>query len=137
MTVKWWGGWIESEKRETIMKFLLNELQQDETSFSETHSPFRSANRRVSSEEREDPLTSSAFLAAISLQRTTMQSVSTSVSNAIDGFPQQIVIQATSGLNQLLLQTNLANYSTFPVAGSDSIINSTSTRGVENVLEQY
>ena len=33
MAVKWWGGWAESEKLETIMKCLLNELQLDETSF--------------------------------------------------------------------------------------------------------
>ena len=65
-----------------------------------------------------------------------MKSVSTLVSNAINGMQQQIEIQATSGLHYPFLQTNLANCSTFPVTGGDEMISSASTRGVENALEQ-
>ena len=58
------------------------------------------------------------------------------MSNDINGMRYQILIQATSDLNYPLMQTDLANYSAFPVAGSDVIFNSASTRGVENPLEK-
>ena len=61
MACKWWGGWSESEKVETMLKHLLNELHADETSLRDIHSSFREANKRLSSEYREDPLTNSDF----------------------------------------------------------------------------
>ena len=52
MAFKWWICCSESEKAETKLKLLLNELHVDERSFAGVHSPFREANKWLSSEER-------------------------------------------------------------------------------------
>ena len=93
VAVKWWVGWAESEKIEIIMKCLLNELCADETLFSDMHLPFREANERLSSEQREDPLTSSVFLSSITkIQASLMQSLVTAVTTALSGMQSQISI---------------------------------------------
>ena len=122
------GGREESERVETIMKHLLNELHAIETSFSDMHSPFREANKRLSSEQREDPLTSSIFLSSITkLQASLMKSLVTAVTTAATGMQSQICMQACSGLNMPLLQASPTNYSTFQ-APNDDIIGNPSTR---------
>ena len=86
MACKWWGGWLESEKVETMLKCLLNELHADETSFRDMRSPFREANKRLISEEREDPLTTSNYLETMrKSQASLMQLVTTAVSTAVTG----------------------------------------------------
>ena len=105
MAVKWWGGWAESEKVDTIMKHFLNELHSDETSFLDMHSPFREVNKWLSSEQREDPLASSVFLSSLTkLQASLMQSVVTSVTSDATGMQSPTSIQACSGLNMLLFK---------------------------------
>ena len=61
MACKWWGGWSESEKVETIFKCLLKDLRADKRSFRGMCSPFREVNKRLSLEEYGDPLTTSTF----------------------------------------------------------------------------
>ena len=66
------------------MKRLFNEMHADEATFSDAHSQFREASKLLRSDQREDTLASSEFLADISkLQALLMQSVVTSVSTDI------------------------------------------------------
>ena len=117
-------GWVESEKVETIMKYLLNELHADETSFSEMHSPFCEANKRLSSEQREDPLTSSVFLLSLAkLQASLIQLVVTAVTTSATSIQIKIPIQACSGLSVPLLQVSPKNYSTFQAPNNEIIDN--------------
>ena len=92
------------------------------------HSPFCEANKRLRSEQREDPFTSSVFLSSLAkLHASLMQLVVTAVTTAVTGMQSHISIQEWSGLNIPLLQASPTNYSTFQ-APNDDIIDNPSAR---------
>ncbi|KAF8833371.1 hypothetical protein BDN67DRAFT_857019, partial [Paxillus ammoniavirescens] len=49
--VRWWGGWAEQEHRDTLIRYLLDELHTYETDYSDALAPVsRGANESLAGE---------------------------------------------------------------------------------------
>ena len=63
--IKRWSGWSSSEKLETIMKCILDEMHEEEMCFCDMHLSYHNAQKWVSSDSQDDPLTNDVFLTTI------------------------------------------------------------------------
>ena len=94
------------------MKFLLDELQEDEIQFGDMHLPYREVQKRFRSDVHDDLVTSSLFLITIdTLRSSLMQSLPSSVSTSINNFLNQLSIKAQAISSKTVESSMITNES--------------------------
>ena len=100
---KWWGGWSEIEKTETTMKYLFDELSENESSFQDYHSPFADYEKLYLHEGSNGPIRKTCFNSfMMSFKSNLMASVLASMQAGLENLLAQLTIKCSTIFNTLV-----------------------------------